>query len=118
MTASVGRPKQDKLWTQIVGKWIRECRQTELSVSQEELGKMLGVTRTTVNKWESGKVSPPIRKMVGLYRMTQLARQGVADRQKLYEEAAKVCFTDVEGMLESVMSSYAPSNFKRAKRKK
>lgn len=120
MTAPVGRPKQDKLWTQIVGKWIRECRQTELSVSQEELGKMLGVTRTTVNKWESGKVSPPIRKMVGLYRMTQLARQGVEDREKLSDEAGKVCLMDVEGMLESVGSSAtcSPSNSKRAKRKK
>jgi DNA-binding XRE family transcriptional regulator len=120
MTASVGRPKQDAYWTQILGQWIRECREEELAVSQEELGRLLGVTRTTVNKWESGKVSPPIRKMVGLYRMTRLARQGVQDRDELSAESQKVCYMDVEGMLEAVGSTATcqSSSSKVSKRKR
>lgn len=38
-----------------VGDLIRQKRQ-ELNLSQEELGRMVGVNRAAINKWESGRV--------------------------------------------------------------
>lgn len=38
-----------------VGDLIRKKRQ-ELNLSQEELGRMVGVNRAAINKWESGRV--------------------------------------------------------------
>ena len=39
-----------------VGELIRQKR-TELNMTQEQLGKLLGVNRAAINKWETGRVT-------------------------------------------------------------
>ena len=49
--------KIKKLKQPSVGKLIRELRQ-ELGLTQEELAISLGVTCSTVNRWETGRANP------------------------------------------------------------
>jgi transcriptional regulator with XRE-family HTH domain len=49
--------KIKKLKQPSVGKLIRELRQ-ELGLTQEELAISLGVTFSTVNRWENGRANP------------------------------------------------------------
>jgi DNA-binding XRE family transcriptional regulator len=47
---------------------IKELRK-KLLVTQEELGKILGVSLVTVNRWENGKYEPTIKAKGKLNRL-------------------------------------------------
>ena len=79
----LGRSGRDRRFAKLIGQWIREQRQDVLGMKQGELAGLLDVTRTTVNKWESGRVSAPISKTVAIYHLVELTREGVRDRGEL-----------------------------------
>ncbi len=56
---------------QDVGKVIRAAR-VGLGLSQEKLGELLGVSRSAVNQWESGKTTPESGKLPELARVLKL----------------------------------------------
>jgi len=79
------RSGRDRLRARAVGQWIGEQREKALGMAQGELAEFLDVTRTSVNKWENGRPSVPIAKVVAVYRLVQLTREGVRDRGELRE---------------------------------
>lgn len=42
-----------------MGRFLKELRK-ERRLTQEELGKMIGVTNKSISKWENGNYIPPI----------------------------------------------------------
>jgi transcriptional regulator with XRE-family HTH domain len=50
-------------------KGLRECLYPDTPLTQEAFGKRLGVTRSQVSAWESGKESPSNEKLVALGNM-------------------------------------------------
>jgi len=81
----LGRSGRDVRFAKLLGQWIREQRQEVLGIKQDALAEFLDVTRTTVNKWESGRANIPILKAVAVYHLVKLAREGVRDRAELRE---------------------------------
>ena len=47
----------------LINNNLKNCRE-ELEITQEELGKVLGVSRKTVTGWENNYDTMPLRKMV------------------------------------------------------
>ena len=47
----------------LINNNLKDCRE-ELEITQEELGKALGVSRKTVTGWENNYDTMPLRKMV------------------------------------------------------
>ncbi len=45
--------------TKVIGQFLKELRK-EKGMTQEELGKAIGVTNKTISKWENGNYMPPI----------------------------------------------------------
>jgi len=88
-----------------VGLWIRGKREDVLRMSQGELAEFVEVTRTTVNKWESGKVSAPIPKAVAIHEMARLMREGLRDKQALKDELYRLTRIDVNGLMEDIVQS-------------
>jgi len=103
--SAVGRPKRDQAWARLVGLWIRGKRENILGMSQGDLAGFVEVTRTTVNKWESGKVSAPIPKAVAIHEMARLMREGLRDKQALKDELNRLTRIDVDGLMEDLVRS-------------
>lgn len=58
------------------GQWIRDGRQ-QRGLAQDELATQLGVTSTTISRWERGIAAPRLkqaRKLRQLFEMTQEER--------------------------------------------
>ncbi|MER8043480.1 helix-turn-helix transcriptional regulator [Streptomyces sp. NPDC094032] len=53
---------------------LAERRKT-LGYSQEKLAELLGVDRTTVGRWESGKIAPQPRQRPGLAAALEVSLQ-------------------------------------------
>ena len=49
--------------TMLINNNLKSCRE-ELEITQEELGKVLGVSRKTVTGWENNYDSMPLTKLV------------------------------------------------------
>lgn len=56
---------------QNVGRVIREARK-RLGLSQEQLGKLTGVSRSAVNQWESGTTTPDAERLPEIARVLNL----------------------------------------------
>jgi len=92
--AGTRRPTRDRRWVLLVGQWIREQREEVLGMRQGELAEFLDVTRSTVNKWENGKVSVPVSKAVAIHHLVKLARRGIRDRGRLRERLDQLTVID------------------------
>ena len=58
-TKEIGKPSEDKK-DQALAEAIKQIRCKSL-LSQEAFAKMLGVSFTTVNRWETGKSKPSFK---------------------------------------------------------
>ena len=103
--ASVGRPRQDKYWARQVGLWIRAQREQVLGMSQEDVADLVNVTRTTVNKWESGRVSAPISKVVMIFGLVQKALDGVQEKERLKIELERLETLGIEEFIIDILES-------------
>ena len=103
--SSVGRPKRDRYWSFLIGQWIRSKREKILGMKQGELAQFVKVTRTTVNKWESGKVGAPMPKVVAIYELAKMVSGGTRDRAELHERLNKLTNLDVDGLLDDLTAS-------------
>ncbi len=70
-----------------VGKIIREARK-RLGLSQEKLGELVGVTRSAVNQWESGKTTPESDKLPELARILKLAAEEMLGVRRLQNDSS------------------------------
>ena len=52
--------------TMLINNNLKSCRE-ELEITQEELGKVLGVSRKTVTGWENNYDSMPLTKLVKFF---------------------------------------------------
>lgn len=64
------------------GEYVRICR-TVLKLSQADIGKAVGVDRTTVMYWESGRQMPNFNYALGLLRFLQKKGAPPADIYRL-----------------------------------
>lgn len=69
---------EEKIVTQVVikkssvfGVSVRNAREA-LGKSQEEISKAIGVERTAVTNWESGRATPPLPKFLKLCRALEV----------------------------------------------
>lgn len=51
-----------------IGRFLKELRR-EKGMTQDELGKEIGVTNKTISKWENGNYMPPIDVLMLLSEM-------------------------------------------------
>lgn len=56
-----------KMDTRAIGRFVAELRK-EKKLTQEELGKKLGVTNKTISRWENGNYMPDISLLIPLSR--------------------------------------------------
>jgi transcriptional regulator with XRE-family HTH domain len=77
-------------------------------MSQGELAEFANVTRTTVNKWESGRVSAPIPKVVAIHELARLFKGGLRDKERLKEELDKLTALDIDGLLSDLTRGTSP----------
>ena len=103
--SSVGRPKRDQRWARLLGQWIRAKRERILKISQGDLAKFVNVTRTTVSKWESGKVTAPTPKLVAVYELVKMVHAGVRDKQQLLAHLEKLTDLDIDAVLADLAKS-------------
>ncbi len=68
--------KIKKLKQPSVGQLVRELRQ-EMGLTQEELAVSLGVTFSTVNRWENGRANPsPVTSNLIEAKLTEMGERG------------------------------------------
>jgi phage repressor protein C with HTH and peptisase S24 domain len=60
----------------VIGKNIKRLRQ-EIGLSQEELGRCIGVTKSTISQWELGKAFPKPKNIVKLAEQLNVARESI-----------------------------------------
>ncbi|MBI3922288.1 MAG: helix-turn-helix transcriptional regulator [Armatimonadetes bacterium] len=99
-----GRPRRNTSSALALGQWIRERREEDLSFSQSELAEVMGVSRTSVNKWESGRTTPPIDKVCMIHCLVQKAREGAQCKDQLMAEAGKLRSSSVHGFVHELTS--------------
>lgn len=77
---------------QKTGRFLKELRKQN-NMTQEELGKRVGVTNKTVSRWETGKYMPPIECLKLLSDIYQISINEILSGGKLnkenYKEAAE-----------------------------
>lgn len=89
---SYGRNNTEKEWDSIMGSRIKKLRE-ERRMTQEELGKILGVQKSAVAKYENGKVSnmkrSSIKKLADFFGVSSAYILGYSEQQIL-KQAIKV----------------------------
>jgi DNA-binding transcriptional regulator YiaG len=70
------RKDKDKKMVEKSGEEIREFR-SKMAMTQEELAHQLGVTVSTVNRWENGHTKPSKLAMQSLERIEMEQRRAV-----------------------------------------
>ena len=75
-----------------IGKFIAQCR-NEKQITQEELGKKLGVTNKTISRWENGHYLPDIEMMQLLSKEFNISINELISGEKIkdsdYKEKAE-----------------------------
>lgn len=71
------------------GSNLQYLRKSSGSMTQEQLAQMLGVSRQTISKWESGEAWPEIPKLLDLCdffscKLDELLRQDMTARSNIY----------------------------------
>ncbi len=61
-------------------------------LSQEELGYMLGVTRQTISKWETGQTTPEMDKLIALSALFKISIDELAGNERGDEKSAPPFF--------------------------
>lgn len=83
---SYGRNNTEKEWDSIMGSRIKQLRE-ERRMTQEELGKILGVQKSAVAKYENGKVSnmkrSSIKKLADFFGVSSAYILGYSEQQIL-----------------------------------
>lgn len=51
-----------------IGKFIAQLRK-ERMLSQEQLGKIIGVTNKTISRWETGTYLPPAEMLLSMSKL-------------------------------------------------
>ena len=79
-----------------VGKFIAELRK-EQKLTQEQLGKKIGVTNKTVSRWENGKYLPPADVLLEMSQLFDVSVNEILSGKRLlaeeYKEAAETNLT-------------------------
>ena len=105
---SYGRNNTEKEWDSIMGSRIKQLRE-ERRMTQEELGKILGVQKSAVAKYENGKVSnmkrSSIKKLADFFGVSSAYILGYSEQQIL-KQAIKVdtLFTEEISLVEAIRS--------------
>lgn len=52
----------------MIGKQIKRIRKS-LFITQSQFGKLLGISKTSVNNWETGKVEPNLQTQEKIFNL-------------------------------------------------
>lgn len=92
---------------QDVGKTIRAARE-RLGLTQEGLGKLVGVSRSSVNQWESGATTPDATRLPVLARVLELQGDDVLGLAKVHKRTEEYGSQDMQsrsaGALDALVS--------------
>lgn len=68
-----------------IGRFLKELRR-EKGMTQDELGKEIGVTNKTISKWENGNYMPPVDVLMLLSEMYNVSINEILTGQTAQNE--------------------------------
>ena len=68
-----------------IGKFIAQLRK-ERVLSQEQLGKILGVTNKTISRWETGTYLPPAEMLLSMSKLFDVSINELLSGKRLSQE--------------------------------